>query len=163
MKCNIPIERILEGIKGFELTKNRMEIIERKDGIKIINDSYNASYDSIKAALEYLKVTKANKKIAVLGDIKEVGEFAKSIHEKVGEEVYKNNIDILITVGENSKYVAEKALELGMKKSKIFIYNTNDEAIKKIQEVASEGDYVLVKASYGMNFKEIVEKITCKK
>lgn len=156
---DIPMEKILEGIKEFELTKNRMEILEGPNKTKIINDSYNASYDSMKAALEYLKLTKANKKIAVLGDILELGEFAKEMHEKVGEEVYKNNIDILITVGENSKYIAKKALSLGMNEEKIFIYDTNEKAIDKIKNIIQEGDYILVKASSGMKFKEIVESL----
>lgn len=158
-KCNIEVEKILEGIEEFELTKGRMEIIKTKNEIKIINDTYNASLDSMKAALEYLKSTSGNRKIAILGDILELGDFAKEIHEKVGEEVYNNNIDILITVGENAKYIASKALNLGMEENKIFSYNENGEAIQKINSIVKEKDFILVKASNGMKFKEIVEKI----
>lgn len=159
LKSNISIEKILQGIREFELTKSRMEIIERKDGIKIINDSYNASYDSMKAALEYLKVTKANKKVAILGDILETGEFARDIHENVGEEVYKNSIDVLITVGDNARYIAEKAIRLGMTKEKVIICDTNEEAVEKVNSIIQKGDYILVKASWGMKFREIVQKL----
>ncbi len=98
LKNDIPIFKIMEGLENFELTKNRMEIFETKDKIKVINDSYNASYDSMKAGLEYLSKINAKRKIAVLGDMLELGDFSKELHEKVGEEVYKNKIDILITV-----------------------------------------------------------------
>jgi len=113
----------------------------------------------MKAAFEYLKVTKSNKKIAILGDILETGEFAKSIHEKVGVEAYKNEIDNLITVGENAKYIAEKAISLGMKQEKVFICRTNEEAVEKVKSIIEAGNYILVKASFGMKFKEIVEKL----
>lgn len=97
IKNDIPILDILEGIKDFELTKNRMEIIEKENNVRVISDCYNASYDSMKAALEFLGKTNSKRKIAILGDMLELGEFSRGLHEKVGEEVVKNNIDILIT------------------------------------------------------------------
>ena len=70
-----------------------------------IRDSYNASYDSMKAAIEYL-ATLRNRKITILGDMLELGEFSKELHEKVGKEVAKNKIDILITIGLESENIA---------------------------------------------------------
>ena len=96
IKNDIPVLDILEGIKDFELTKNRMEIIEKENGVKVISDCYNASLDSMKGALQFLGKTNSNKKIAILGDMLELGDFSKELHEKVGEEVVKNNIDVLI-------------------------------------------------------------------
>ncbi len=95
---NISKENILKGIKEFELTKNRMEILKNSKEVIIINDCYNASFDSMKASLEVLSKTQGKRKIAVLGDILELGDYSKKIHENVGYEVAKNNIDILITV-----------------------------------------------------------------
>lgn len=158
LQNGIEVNKILEGIREFELTKNRMEIIE-KDDIRIINDTYNANYDSMKASLEYLGNTKDSRKIAILGNMGELGDYTKELHEKVGEEVYKNKIDILITVGESAKYIVERAKNLGMKEQNIFTYNTKEEAIKKAKEIIKRGDYILVKASNSMNFKEIVENI----
>lgn len=95
---NISKENILKGIKEFELSKNRMEMLKNRKGATIINDCYNASFDSMKASLEVLSKMEGKRKIAVLGDILEVGEYSKKIHEDVGNEVSKNSIDILITV-----------------------------------------------------------------
>lgn len=97
IKNDIPVLDILEGIKDFELTKNRMEIIEKENNVKVISDCYNASYDSMKAALEFLGKTNSNRKIAILGDMLELGDFSRALHENVGEEVIKNDIDVLIT------------------------------------------------------------------
>lgn len=97
------MDKILEGIGNFELTKNRMEILEGQNGVKIISDCYNASYDSMKVAIEYLGKVNANKRIAILGGMGELGEYEKIMHEKVAEEICKNKIDILITVRRECK------------------------------------------------------------
>ena len=110
-----------------------MEILKGINNSTIINDCYNASYDSMKAAIEYLGELKGNKKIAVLGDMLELGEYEKELHEKVGEEIYKNKIDILITIGNLAKHIAEKASKLGLSKDKIFTYEDKQERNKKTQ------------------------------
>ena len=86
-------EKIVEGIEGFELTKKRMDIAELANGIKIINDAYNASLESMQASLNYLAEFKNNRKIAVLGDMLELGEYTKELHEKVGEAVVQSQIE----------------------------------------------------------------------
>ena len=153
------MEKIIQGIEEFELTKNRMEILEGTNGIKIINDCYNANYDSMKAAIQYLGNIKENRKIAILGDMLELGEFSKELHEKVGEEVYKDKIDILITVGENSKNICQKAISLGMGKDNVFSFDKNEDAIQKIKEIIKKDDNILIKASNSMHFKEIVDAL----
>ena len=159
LEYGIDIEEIIKGILGFKLTKRRMEVIKNSDNVTIINDSYNASYESMKAALEYINKIEANKKIAVLGDILELGEYSKQMHENVGEEVVKNNIDILITVGTEAENISDKAIQLGMNKDNVYHLANNEEAVNIIKEIANDGDIVLVKASNGMHFDEIVEKI----
>jgi len=136
-----------------------MEIIKGINNSTVINDSYNASYDSMKAALEYLGKIHANKKIAILGDMGELGEYAKELHEKVGEEVRKNNIDMLICVGEASTNIAQKAEEEGMEKQKIFLCKTNEEAITILQKQLKKEDVVLLKASSTLNFSQICDAI----
>ena len=153
---DISIDKIQKAIKEVELTKNRMDIVRIND-ILIIKDYYNASLESIKPSLEYISKLENGKKIAVLGDIKEVGEFSKELHEKVGEEVAKNKIDILITVGIEAKYIAENSIKNGMKKENVFAYKTNIQAAQKLKDVATPGDKVLLKASNSMKFGEIFD------
>ena len=158
---NINMPDILDGIANFELTKRRMQVEKNKNGITVINDCYNANYDSMKAAIEYLGKINAGKKIAVLGDMLELGEFSKMLHEKVGEEVAKNNIDVLITVEELSKNIASKAQEKGVNKENIFVCGENSEAVKIINDIAKQGDAILLKASNGKKKKKIFNEI-CK-
>ncbi len=155
----IPIEKAISGIAEFELTKRRMEIKKGKCGSTIINDSYNANYDSVKAALDYLGKLPNKRKIAVLGDMLELGEYSEKLHKKVGEEVYKNQISLLICVGKEAQNIAKEALERGMKKSDVFLCKTNEEAIEILQKELRKEDAVLLKASNSLNFTQICEAI----
>ncbi len=160
LENNIEIEKIIEGIKKVELTKRRMEIVKSGNGVTIINDTYNANYESMKAGLEYLHNVKGDRKIAILGDMLNLGDFEKELHEKIGEEVVKSEVSVLITVGEASKNIVKKALELGaITNMKIYECKTNEEAIKFAKEELKQGDIVLVKASNAMHFDEIVKGI----
>ena len=150
-------KKIAEGISNFKLTSKRMEIETIKNGIKVINDSYNASYDSMKAALEVLKKTDSKRKIAILGDMLELGDYSKELHEKVGEEVVKNKIDILITIGEYAKNIAFEAKKNKMKN--IYMYDNIEEGIKFIKDIVTDGDLILLKASNSMNFSRILNEL----
>ena len=151
-------EQIKKGIKEFELTKKRMDIRTLQNGAILINDSYNASYESMSASINYLENHNGTRKIAVLGDMFELGEYSKELHEKVGEAVAQKNIDILICSGEESKNIIKKVNEKNPK-IKTILLNNNEEILKKLQEILKEGDVVLVKASNGMKFYEICQKL----
>lgn len=156
---DIPMDKIKNGIETFELTKKRMDVSKIRENITIINDCYNANYDSMKAAIEYLGKIQDNRRIAVLGDMLELGDFSKDLHEKVGEEVAKNNIDILIIVGKEAKYIKQKAIEKGFKEENTIECETNEEAAEKLSNIMKENDYILFKASNGMHFDEIIKGI----
>ncbi len=157
---NLTNEEIQKGIATVELSKKRMEIIKIKNNITIINDSYNASFDSMKAALVYLsEEIQAKRKIAVLGDMFELGNFSEELHRKVGYEVAKNKIDFLFAIGDNSKFIVEEAIKNGIKKENTFYFEDKNELIEKIKNTMEEGDTILFKASNGMKLFEIVEKI----
>lgn len=156
---NIPINQALEGIQQFELTKSRMEIKKSKIGSLVINDCYNANYDSTKAALDYLSSLPNKRKIAVLGDMLELGNYSKNLHEQVGQIVANNKIHILICVGEESKHIAKKAQEQGMNKQNIFICANKNEAINILNEKLQKDDAVLIKASNSLKFIDICNAI----
>ena len=150
-------KEIQNGISKFELTKKRMDIRALKNGATLINDSYNASYESMKASLKYLSNRTDLRKIAVLGDMLELGGFSKELHEKVGEEVANNNIDILICRGEFAKDIISKASK--NKKTQCILLQNNEEILNKLKEILREGDVILIKASNGMKFYEICQKL----
>lgn len=158
-ELGIENEKIKKGIGQFELTKKRMDIIELKNGIKIINDSYNASFESMKASIKYLSTFVKNRKIAVLGDMLELGEFAKELHENVGKEIYNNKIDILICSGDSARYIAKQAENEGMSKDTIYFLKDKKQILQKINKLMNPNDVILFKASNGMKFFDIVDEL----
>ncbi len=150
---NISMDDIAKGVLNYELSKRRMEI-ENYKGITIINDSYNANYDSMKSAIEYLGSLKT-RKIAVLGDMLELGDFSEKLHRDLGKVILDNKIDILITVGTYAKYISDECLSLGFNKDNIYSYDNNKDAINKLKELIKKEDNILLKASNGMHFIEI--------
>ena len=156
LEYGVPIEKIQNAIADAEIAKNRMDI-EKRDNVLYIKDYYNASFESIKPSLEYLSGLTGGKRIAVLGDIKEVGDFSQELHEKVGAEVAKNKIDVLITVGKEAEYIGNTAVLNGMPRENVFMYRTNLQASTKLKEIISSGDKVLLKASNSMRFGEIYD------
>ena len=110
--------------------------------------------------MEYLANLDRGRKIAVLGDIKEVGSFSKEIHEKVGKEVAKNKIDMLVTVGEEAKNIAKMAVAEGMSAKNVYSCDLNEQAIKILNNMLVQGDTVLLKASNSMKFGEIYDGIS---
>lgn len=149
---DIPMAKITEGISGFKLTKGRMEIEKAKCGASIINDTYNANYDSMKAAIEYLEKIEGKRKIAVLGDMKELGEYSESLHRKVGEEV--KDIDILITIGELAKCIEETADVREM-----LHFDNNESALEYLKKIMKKDDIILLKASNSMKFGDIAKEL----
>ena len=147
----INMKDIKRGITNLVLTHNRLELIET-NGYRIINDCYNANYDSMKEGLHNLSKYEG-RKIAVLGDMLELGDYSAELHKKVGEEVNNSNVDILVTVGEEAKYIDS---ESNVEK---YHFDNNEDAINYLKSIVKKDDTILVKASNGMNFIEIVNAL----
>jgi UDP-N-acetylmuramoyl-tripeptide--D-alanyl-D-alanine ligase len=149
---------IAEALKDFQSPAGRLNLI---DGIKntvIIEDSYNAAPQSTLAALEVLEKIEARRKIAALGDMLELGEETEAGHREVGKKVAEA-ADILFTVGNQAKFIADEAEKAGLDKEKIFCYNDSSEAKIPIQNMLQEGDVILIKGSQGARMERISEEI----
>ncbi len=155
LTMRLSVEQIRKGLLEFKSGKMRLDIIKKNDRI-VINDAYNASPDSMKAALDILGEYKENRKIAILGDMLEMGEYAEKGHRLLGDYI-KDKGDILITVGKNALYIALQAKEEGFKEENILHFNKNEEVIEYLKDILKEKDVILVKGSRGMKLEEIVE------
>ena len=150
---------IRKGILNFELSSNRMNIInEEARDITIIDDSYNANFDSMRYAIKYLSGLDG-RLIAVLGSMKELGDYTEDLHRKLGKIIVDEEIDILITVGDEAKFINDEAEKLGFNKDCSYHFSLNSEAIDCLNNILEKDDKVLIKASNSLNFKEIVDAI----
>jgi UDP-N-acetylmuramoyl-tripeptide--D-alanyl-D-alanine ligase len=159
-ELDIEPNKIKESISNFKLSPHRLEKIINKKGVTIIDDTYNANVDSMLSAINILGKVKNKRKIALLADMLELGEYSEDLHRKVGESVAKNNIDILITVGPlSSKYIKEEAIKNNFNKQNIYTFNTYDETYKLLEELLNSNDIILLKGSNSMQISKIVDKI----
>lgn len=156
---NMDYENIRKGLKNLQTTSMRMDII-RSEKFTIINDCYNANPDSMKVAIDVLKNSNAKRKIAILGTMGELGEEAFNSHKDVGEYAGKNNVDLLIIIGEYSKAYEEGFSEVQDNRQQHRAFENYDDAVDFLtKEYLQEGDTVLVKASRAAKFELIVEKL----
>jgi len=156
----IELDLIEKGLSSFKPLDLHMQFSNFYNGIKIINDSYNASPLSVKSALETLaEVAQKNRKIAILGDMLELGEKADFYHREIGKEVAKLSIDTLITVGQGGKIIAQSSKEEGMAEERIFSFEKNEKKnlSKKLLSLTKPGDFILLKGSREMKMEDILE------
>ncbi len=138
-------------LENMNRTPGRMRLLEGKNGSVIIDDSYNSSPDALRAAIDTLKDVKCyGRKIAILGDMRELGEHEKSEHEKAGAHVAKV-ADFLYTVGPKARHIASSAIDSGMNAECVFCYDTEEasRAGKDLADKLRKRDIVLVKSSQG--------------
>lgn len=157
MELGITMEEAARGLKKMELTDKRLSI-KGKNGIKVIDDTYNASPDSMKAGLDVLMSTKGLRKIAILADMLEMGKESPRYHGEVGEYAASQKVDLLIAVGDNAKYIAESAQKI-LGEEKVLYYNDKEELMSEIRTMIQLGDIILVKGSRGMAMDQVVKKI----
>lgn len=150
-------DQIEEGILQFVPTRMRMNVLRRADGITILDDTYNANPQSMRAAISVLADGHGSFKTAILGDMLELGPFAPALHSGVGEYLGTVGVDCLVAVGELSSHIAHSAQDAGV--PQVFHCQTRDEAKNILPKVLHPNSTVLVKGSRGMKLEEITAKL----
>lgn len=151
-KLNLSFEEMKLGIKNLEATSMRLEVIKR-DKITIINDCYNASPDSMKSSMDVLNAYKKGRKIAILGTMNELGDEAVNAHTEVGNYA-KDKVDLLIAIGSY-----KECFRKGYSLDSILTFEDKKDFIDDLKTIIKENDVILVKASRGMKFEEIVNSL----
>jgi UDP-N-acetylmuramoyl-tripeptide--D-alanyl-D-alanine ligase len=156
---SVPFEDILPQIIKLKLMPNRGTLVRLAKNIKLIDDSYNSNPAALESALKALTPLPSKRKIAVLGDMLELGEKEVEYHIQAGRQVAEWGWDVLVTVGILSQHMAEGALSSGMQADQIFSFKNSEEAAEEILPLVQEGDLILVKSSRKIKIEKIVEKL----
>lgn len=149
------LKEIKDGLKNLKLTGMRCEFIDFPQ-FRVINDAYNASPASMEAALKMLCGVSAKRRIAVLGDMLELGNQSGALHTQVGIQAGTCDIDCLICIGQESQNIGKGARQWGMM-GDIYYCATNQEAEKLLLTLVQSGDLILLKGSRGMKLEEIID------
>lgn len=157
-ELGISLALIGQGISDFELTGNRLEIKKTRNGVTIIDDTYNASYDSVKASLVMLGLRKEKRKIAVLGDILELGSYSEKIHRDLAKVVMETDIDVLVLVGDLMLYLFDELKKNDYTKD-VFTFGKYNEVYEFLDNLLNNDDVILLKGSHSINLTEVVNHL----
>ena len=151
--------RIAEALSAYEAPAGRLKLVRGIRESFLIDDTYNAAPTAMHSALETLKSLNAKRKIAVLGDMLEIGKYTLEVHEGVGKLVKKIGIDMLLTVGIRGKLIAEAAIKEGMSDKAVFQFMDIYEATEFLEAKIQKGDLILVKGSQGVRLEKVVKEL----
>lgn len=156
---NISLDDASAELCSYHPPVGRMNIIKGIKETVLIDDTYNSSPVATERALSVLfELTTTGRKIAVLGDMLELGSHSTTAHEKVGEQAAEG-VDMLFTVGIRARGIAKRAIECGLDEANVFQYETATKAGKHLQNLIQSGDIILLKGSQGTRLERVVEEI----
>ncbi len=154
--AGLDLDEIREGLETMRFPDLRMEPLDL-NGVRYVKDCYNANVPSTRAALGMLKETPcAGRRIAVLGDMRELGPWSARGHAEVGRLAATCGLDLLLTVGAEARQAAEAALEAGMEMHRVLITTDVEEARDATSGLVREGDLVLLKGSRAVGLEKIL-------
>lgn len=159
LHLRIELNLIQSALAQFKPLSGRMELLEI-NGVKIINDAYNANPNSMEQALLTLKSLPCNaRRIMVIGDMLELGDMSEQLHLQTGKLISQSGVDWLITIGELAQLAGQQANIYG---TKVIACCSNSEAAERLQELLQPDDWVLLKGSRRMKLEEIVDSLRVK-
>jgi UDP-N-acetylmuramoyl-tripeptide--D-alanyl-D-alanine ligase len=145
-------------LKGARVSSWRMETFVNADGVRVVNDAYNANPDSVAAALRTASwMARSGRLVAVLGRMAELGPATGGEHERVGELAARLRVDRVVTVGEEARAIADAAVREGVEPENVASYSDPEEALADVRKWAGAGDVVLFKASRVVGLERLAE------
>jgi len=160
LECDVPLATVAERAAALRPAAHRGEIVRLASGVTVIDDSYNANPTAMKRALDVLASADASRRIAVLGEMLELGDRAADLHADVGRFVATRRVDVLFAVGAAAAAaLAGAAVEAGMPHDRVRHLATSDAAAEAVGAVVRRGDVVLVKGSRGVKTDRVVDRL----
>jgi UDP-N-acetylmuramoyl-tripeptide--D-alanyl-D-alanine ligase len=160
LEMDVPLAEIVRRAAGLRPPPHRGEIARLRNGVTVIDDSYNANPAAMKRALEVLAAASGTRRVAVLGEMLELGDHAEHLHAEVGAAVTRSGADVLVCVGgAAAEAMARAAVEKGMPAGVVQYFATSDEAAPAVVGLVRSGDVLLVKGSRGVKTDRIVDAL----
>ena len=160
LEFEVPIATIADRAARLRPAAHRGEIVRLRDGVTVIDDSYNANPTATKRALGVLAAAAGGRRVAVLGEMLELGEYAAALHAEVGRAAAATGVDVLVAVGgPAAEALASAARATGIAADQVHHYTTSAEAADAVAALVQPGDVVLVKGSRGIRTERVVERL----
>jgi len=159
LRLGLSAREMRQGLSRFTPTALRLDILTTPDGYTLINDAYNASPLSMRAAVDTLTDVAAGRKIAVLGDMLELGEISEPAHRQIGGYAAEKGVSGLFTFGGQAAYIAEGARQAGRQPDYIGTFDNMETLVQKLRAFLRAGDTVLIKGSRGMRMERVCKAL----
>lgn len=151
----LTLDEIAKGISEVKSVGGRSNVIET-DNYILIDDCYNANPGSMRSAIDLLAYA-TERKVAIMGDMFELGEHEKALHRETGVYAAQKDLDVIVCIGVLSEYMAQGAKEIAGEKTKVYHFADKKTFLDNADAILQKGDAVLLKASHGMHFEELLE------
>jgi UDP-N-acetylmuramoyl-tripeptide--D-alanyl-D-alanine ligase len=161
IEFDVPLSDVADRAGRLAPASRRGEVLRLANDVTVIDDSYNANPSATRRALDVLRdATDRSRRVAVLGEMLELGEHAVALHEDVGRDAARAGVDVLIAVGgEPARALAHAAIAAGMPRAKVIYVATSDEAADVAAALVQHGDLLLVKGSRGVRTDRVVDRL----
>jgi len=150
---------IAQNMKDFSLPPGRLQLLPGQQGSWIVDDSYNASPESMLAALETFSCLSTQRKIVVLGDMLELGEEEEEGHRNLAKSIIEQNVAYVVLMGSRMKFLKDELEKNGYSRNQLFLFSSPVQAGQKVRALLKRGDYVLIKGSQGARMEKVVEQV----
>jgi UDP-N-acetylmuramoyl-tripeptide--D-alanyl-D-alanine ligase len=155
----VPENKISEGLNKYQKPVHRLSLVELKDGAVILDDSYNSNPEALSKALQFFEQKAGkNNKIAVLGDMKELGKYEESFHREMGRKISKLNFEAVIGVGSAMKYLVEE-INKGRSDTKTYLVEKREDVFPLLRPYLQNGNYILIKGSRSVALDKLVDAL----
>ena len=159
VSLDIPLTVIKKGLENLEVPSHRMEAFPGINNSVVIDDTYNSSPSAVEEAIETLNQVPARRRILVLGEMRELGEFSEKLHREVARKIYKDKIDLVLIGGGDAQFIADELLHLGFIPERLHSGLRNQEIVSTLLKIVARGDVILVKGSRLTRLDEVVKRI----
>lgn len=160
ISCNMNLIQIKKGLEKVKPIQHRLQLLEGINDFNVIDDTHNSSPAAVEEALNVLNELPAKKRIAVLGEMKELGKYSESLHRGIAQKIYKDKVDLVLLGSGDAVFIADELLKLGFPSERIDANLSNTQLVSRIIRYAGKGDIVLVKGSHAVKLDEVVQRIT---
>lgn len=162
ISVDIPLTKIKLALEQISPTEHRMEVKNGPNGSIILDDTYNSSPAAVEAAIETLIQIPARKRIAVLGEMRELGQYSEMLHRQIAQLIFKEKIDLVFLGLGDAEIIADELKSLGFWEERLFYDLQNSQIVAKLLKNLGKGDVCLIKGSRAVRLDEVIKRITKK-
>lgn len=158
----LSLTTIKKGLEKVVPAEHRMQILNGFNNSIIIDDTHNGAFNAIEEAIETLNYLPARRRILVLGEMRELGEYCEKLHRLIAQKIYKEKIDLVLLGGGSTKYINDELIKLGFIPDRVMHNLQNPQIVSKLLKILAKGDIVLVKGARLTRLDEVVARIVKK-